>query len=140
MVVVLCAEDAVAQACGIDLTVDNDDTTASPPTAATTVPHMISSNAKGADNSAATASSLVKGRRVRLRQAPPGGIMGVMPPKIAAFWKFVDGLSESGCKCGCYAQFICFIFSFIRMEIHFVSSQCTLSVDSSIEMPHSDRL
>ena len=94
VVVVLCAEDAVAQACGIDLTVDNGDTTASPPTAATTVPHMISSNAKGADNSAATASSLVKGRRVRLRQAPPGGIMGVMPPKIAAFWKFVDGLSE----------------------------------------------
>lgn len=111
VVVVLCAEDAVAQACGIDMTVDNDDTTASLPAAATTVPYMISSNTKDADNGVATASSLVRvGRRVRLQRAPPGGIMGVMPPKIAAFWKFVDGVSG---RC-CYVQFTCFTFSFIR--------------------------
>ena len=83
--VVLCAEDAVAQACGIEMP-----GTAPPPAAAAT-PTIVNDGNDGSSSSNADKIAAASCQRAHLQRLPPGGVMGVMPPKIAAFWKFVDG-------------------------------------------------
>ena len=87
VVVVLCAEDAVAHACGIDM----------PGTPLATTSNSAAVNDKNNDIStttntaAAAAVCPAAGKRLYLQRSPPGGVMGVMVPNVSAFWKFVDG-------------------------------------------------
>ena len=86
--VVLCAEDAVAQACSVEIPVVTTTSTTTETSAATS-----STTAKSGPNNITARLFPSKGQRICLQRSCPADIMGVMPPNVAAFWKFVDGWS-----------------------------------------------
>ena len=91
VVVVLCAEDAVAHACGIDMPGNPLATT----TISTAVDDVKKESSTFTNTAIAAAVCPTAGRRLYLQHSPSAGIMGVMTPNTSAFWKFVDGQSAS---------------------------------------------